>query len=199
MVEQFSRHENICPYLHLPVQSGSDNVLRRMGRGYTCDEYMTLVDSLKAARPDIALSTDLIVGFPGESDEEFAATMRLVESVRFSSIFAFKYSPRPGTAAPKLGPPVEMEVADQRLQSLLARQQEIQRSLNEELEGAEREVLVTGMGRRPGTMNGRTSCHRIVHFPLEDDRMPIGRLVRVRIEQAMPHSLLGTLVPAAAT
>jgi tRNA-2-methylthio-N6-dimethylallyladenosine synthase len=198
MVEQVGRHPNICPYLHLPVQSGSDSVLRRMGRGYTVDEYARLVADLRRARPEIAISTDLIVGFPGETDEEFAATMRLVESQRFSSIFAFKYSPRPGTAAPRLGPPVDAAIADSRLQIVLARQQEIQRQLNGTLEGSVQEVLVTGPGRRPGTLTGRTICHRIVHFPAEPETALVGRLTSVRIERALPHSLLGTRVESAA-
>jgi tRNA-2-methylthio-N6-dimethylallyladenosine synthase len=195
MVEQFARHPNICPYLHLPVQSGADSVLRRMGRGYTIAEYADLVSSLRVARPDIALSTDVIVGFPGETDEEFEATMRLVEKTSFSSIFAFKYSPRPGTAAPKLGPPIEEEVANDRLQMLLGRQQEIQHELNRALEGSVREVLITGLGRKPGTLSGRTACHRIVHFPIDGTESRVGSLAEVRIERALPHSLLGRFVP----
>jgi tRNA-2-methylthio-N6-dimethylallyladenosine synthase len=170
-----------------------------MGRGYTVSEYSNLVDSLRAARPDIALSTDLIVGFPGESDEEFNATLALVEATRFSSVFAFKYSPRPGTAAPKLGPPVDEQLANERLQKLLARQQEIQRTLNGKLEGEIRDVLVTGMGRKPGMLTGRTSCHRIVHFAINGQSTPLGSLATVRIEQALPNSLLGTLAEGAAT
>ena len=196
MVEQFGRHSNICPYLHLPVQSGADSVLRRMGRGYTIAEYTALVSSLRVARPDIALSTDVIVGFPGETDEEFAATMRLVEKTSFSSIFAFKYSPRPGTAAPNLGPPTDEQVADNRLQTLLGRQQEIQHALNQALEGSEQEVLITGMGRKPGTLSGRTTCHRIVHFPIDGVDATVGSLATIKIERALPHSLLGNLVPA---
>src|SRR6185436_15959650 len=94
MVEQVGRHANICPYLHLPVQSGSDRVLRRMGRAYTRAQYLDLVGQLRAARQDLALSTDLIVGFPGESEEDFLETLSLVEEVRFASVFAFQYSPR---------------------------------------------------------------------------------------------------------
>lgn len=194
MVEQFSRHPNICPYLHLPVQSGANSVLQRMGRGYTIESYRALIESLRTARPDLALSTDLIVGFPGETDQEFAATLRLVKEVEFSSLFAFKYSPRPGTAAPRLGEPVEIEVADRRLQAIFSAQEPIQRRLNGTLVGSTVEVLVTGWGKRPGTQVGRTTCHRVAHFPLNGGapRAP-GETTRVRIEQALPHSLIGRL------
>jgi tRNA-2-methylthio-N6-dimethylallyladenosine synthase len=194
MVEQIGRHANICPYLHLPAQSGADTVLRRMGRGYTRAEYLDLVRQLRVARPGLALSTDLIVGFPGESEEEFQATLDLVAEVRFASVFAFLYSPRPGTAAPRLSGAVEKEVAAERLQRLFAVQEGIQRQLNRDLIGSEHEVLVTGWGKHPGTQSGRTSCHRIVHFPAEPAPVPLGQLTRVRIESAFSHSLLAQRV-----
>jgi tRNA-2-methylthio-N6-dimethylallyladenosine synthase len=196
MVEQIGRHRNICPYLHLPVQSGSDPVLRRMGRGYTRAEYVDLVGQLRRARPDLALSTDLIVGFPGETEEDFAATLSLVEEVRFASLFAFQYSPRPGTAAPRLDGAVAAPVAAERLQRLLALQESIQREINQGLVGEKLEVLVTGWGRQPGTQTGRTPCHRIVHFPSHDSPAPLGTITRVQIEAAFPHSLLGSRVAA---
>jgi tRNA-2-methylthio-N6-dimethylallyladenosine synthase len=194
MAEQVGRHRNICPYLHLPVQSGSDRVLQRMGRGYTAASYLELVDQLRAARPDLALSTDLIVGFPGETDEDFAATLALIERVRFSAVFAFCFSPRPGTAAPRLDGAVAAEVASRRLQELLALQDGIQRELNAELVGRDLEVLVTGWGRGPGQQTGRTPCHRVVNFhPAQP--VPPGGLTRVRIVEAYAHSLLA--IPAA--
>ncbi len=119
-----------------------------------------------------------------------------MQELRFSSIFAFKYSPRPGTAAPRLPGAVAAEVADRRLQELLAAQQRIQSRLNRELEGRTYEVLVTGWGREPATQCGRTPCHRIVHFPAEDGGAPLGGVVPVRIERANPHSLLGRRVAA---
>lgn len=193
MVEQVGRHANICPYIHLPVQSGSDRILKRMGRGYEIGEYLPLVAQLRRARPGVALSTDIIVGFPGETDDDFAATLRLIETVRFSQVFAFKYSPRPGTAAPRLqDPEVAVEVADERLQRLLALQTEIQRQLNTDLIGTEHDVLVTGWGKRAGTQSGRTPCHRIVHFPIEGEPHRLGGLTRIRIDSALPHSLLGS-------
>lgn len=192
MVDQFARHPNISPYLHLPVQSGSNRVLQRMGRGYEIESYYELVAALRRARPDLALSTDLIVGFPGETDEDFEKTLQLVLEIEFASLFAFKYSPRPGTAAPKLGEPVAREIADERLQRIFAAQEPIQRRLNERLVGTRAEVLVTGWGKRPGTQTGRTPCHRLVHFPLDGtEPVETGQLTTVTIEQALPHSLIG--------
>src|SRR3954451_4964043 len=150
MVEQVGRHANICPYLHLPVQSGADSVLRRMGRGYTRSDYLSLVAQLRSARPDLSLSTDLIVGFPGETEEEFRHKAELVEEVRFSAIYAFAFSPRPGTAAPRLGGAVESGVASERLQRLFAAQEVIQGEINASLAGRELEVIVTGWGKQPG-------------------------------------------------
>jgi tRNA-2-methylthio-N6-dimethylallyladenosine synthase len=199
MVAQLGRFENICPYLHLPVQSGSDRILRRMGRGYTAEAYRSLAGDLRRARPDLALSTDLIVAFPGETDEDFAATLRLVEELRFSSVFAFKYSPRPGTAAPRLPDPVDPQLADERLQQLLALQQGIQHDLNQELVGREFDVLVTGPGKRPDTWAGRTPCHRIVHFAsAPSEAVQPGGLSAVVVEEALPHSLRGRLLPVPA-
>jgi tRNA-2-methylthio-N6-dimethylallyladenosine synthase len=194
MVDQFGRHPNICPYLHLPVQSGSDRILKRMGRGYEIAAYHDLVERLRAARPEIALSTDLIVGFPGETDEDFAATLDLVESVRFASLYAFKYSPRPGTAAPRLPvAEVDPETADRRLQELFRVQRRIQSDINQTLVGRTFDVLVTAWGNRPGTQTGRTACHRLVHFPFVEPR-ELGTLTRVEIEEALPHSLIGRQV-----
>ena len=192
MVEQFARHGNICPYLHLPVQSGSDQILKAMGRGYSISDYRELVEQLRSARPDIALSTDLIVGFPGETDADFAATLAMVEELNFSSVFAFCFSPRPGTAAPRLADPVAEEVAAHRLQVLLALQERIQHRLNRALVGSEMPVLVTGDGTKPGAYAGRTTCHRIVHFQSSDlDARPLGTITPVVIEKANPYSLLG--------
>jgi tRNA-2-methylthio-N6-dimethylallyladenosine synthase len=191
MVEQFARHANICPYLHLPVQSGSDRVLKRMGRGYTVGEFGDLVEQLRKARPALALSTDLIVGFPGETEADFQDTVALVEDVGFASIYAFKYSPRPGTAAVHLPDPIDDGTASRRLQELLQLQVRIQRNLNEHLVGSEMEVLVTGWAEAPQLQSGRTACHRIVHFPAEPTAQPLGSIAPVVIEKANPHSLLG--------
>jgi len=200
MVEQVGRHENICPYLHLPVQSGSDRLLRLMGRGYVIESYLRLADDLRRARPGLALSTDLIVGFPGETDADHRATLELVERVRFAQVFAFKYSPRPGTAAPRLAlPPIADDVASHRLQELLALQKGIQRELNGELVGRTMDVLVTGWGRGERQQTGRTACHRIVLFPAGTQPARAGELVAVRIDGALHHSLLGSRLDDAPT
>jgi tRNA-2-methylthio-N6-dimethylallyladenosine synthase len=199
MVEQMGKHANICPYLHLPVQSGADSVLRRMGRGYTRREYLDLVAQLRQARPDLSISTDLIVGFPGETEEEFRLTLDLVEEVRFSAIFAFAYSPRPGTAAPRLGNAVDSGVASERLQRLFAAQEPIQGEINATLLGRELEVLVTGWGKQPGTQVGRTSCHRVVTFETGPEPVVLGGLTRVEVGEAFAYGLRGRRldVPAA--
>jgi len=197
MVEQVARHDNVCPYLHLPVQSGSDPVLRRMGRGYTRAEYLALVAQLRRARPGLALSTDVIVGFPGETEADFERTLELVAEVRFSTLFAFTYSPRPGTAAPRLDGAVAPELAAERLQRLFTLQDDIQRELNQSLVGETFDVVVTGWGKQPGTQTGRTTCHRIVHFPVGAEPVPLGEVTRVRVAAALSHSLRGELSASA--
>lgn len=195
MVDQFARHENICPYLHLPVQSGSNRILKLMGRGYDIELYHDLIERLRKARAGIALSTDLIVGFPGETEDDFARTMTLVKETRFTQIYAFCYSPRPGTAAPRLKvPEVDKETANRRLQDLFALQGEIQRELNEDQVGQVHDVVVTHWGKKPGTQTGRTPCHRVVHFDAGRDPGELGRITRIRIDEALPHSLLGSLI-----
>ena len=196
MVEQVGRHANICPYLHLPVQSGSDPVLRRMGRGYTRNEYLALVSQLRQARPGLALSTDLIVAFPGETEEDFQRTLDLVNEIRFALVYAFKYSPRPGTAAPRLDGIVDPEIANERLQRLFALQESIQRQINESLVGQEFEVIVTGWGKQPGTQTGRTPCHRVIHFETGAEPAALGSVTRVQVENAFPFSLQGRRLPA---
>jgi tRNA-2-methylthio-N6-dimethylallyladenosine synthase len=191
MVEQVGRHSNIAPYLHLPVQSGSDRVLRRMGRGYSRSEYLDLVGQLRRARTDLALSTDIIVGFPGETEEDFEQTLELVREVRFAVVYAFKYSPRPGTAAPRLDGAVPAEVADERLQRLFALQEGIQREINESLVGKDFEVIVTGWGKQPGTQTGRTPCHRVIHFETGPEPVSLGGTTTVRVETAFAYSLVG--------
>ncbi len=191
MVEQIGRHETICPYLHLPVQSGSDAVLRRMGRGYTRGEYLDLAAQLRSARPGLALSSDIIVGFPGETEEDFQQTLDLLEEVGFSAVFAFTYSPRPGTAAPRLNGAVEPAVAAERLQRLFVVQEKIQGALNQSLVGKDYDVVVTGWGKQPGTQTGRTTCHRIVNFKIGSEPVQLGDVTRVRIASALSYSLLG--------
>jgi tRNA-2-methylthio-N6-dimethylallyladenosine synthase len=194
MIDRFAEHRNICSYLHLPVQSGSDSVLRRMGRGYTRAAYLELAGKIRAARSDVALSTDIIVGFPGETEEDFEATLELLREVRFSNVFAFLYSPRPGTAALRLAGEVEKEVGEERLQRLFTLQETIQREIQATLVGATFDALVTGWGRQPGMMSARTSCNRIVHFANAGRETSLGSIQRIQVTDALPHSLIGSLV-----
>ena len=155
----------LMPFLHLPVQSGSDRVLAAMNRRHTAAEYTALVDRLRAARPDLALSSDFIVGHPGETDDDFEATLGLVRRTGFAQAFSFKYSPRPGTPAAGAPGQVPEPVKDERLQRLLALLRDQQSAFNLQREGRVERVLVTGAGRRPGQMGGRTPHLLPVHFP----------------------------------
>ncbi|MFH1468100.1 MAG: tRNA (N6-isopentenyl adenosine(37)-C2)-methylthiotransferase MiaB [Pseudomonadota bacterium] len=182
----------LADHLHLPVQAGSDRVLRRMGRGYDRARYLEVVRALKAANPRLSLSTDIIVGFPGETREDFEATLSLMEEVHFDASFSFVYSPRPDTAAVRLyaRQPVPAREAGQRLMELQALQSRLQLEGNQALVGQEREVLVEGPSRHdPAQQVGRTSCFRAVNFPGGPEL--VGRLVPVRITAARAHSLVG--------
>jgi tRNA-2-methylthio-N6-dimethylallyladenosine synthase len=183
----------LCPHVHLPLQSGSDPVLARMRRRYRADDYRRLVERLRAARPDLALTTDLIVGFPGESDLDFEATLALVREVRFVDAFTFKYSPRPGTAAARDPDPVPPDVAQARLEALQQLQRELTLAAHRERVGGVAEVLVEGPSRRGGRQGtGRDPYHRVVNFAVSGDGSPApGELVPMRLVEATPHSLIG--------
>jgi len=196
LIEAYERLEKLCEHLHLPVQSGSDGVLKRMRRGYTRQEYMGRISRLRERRPDVALSTDIIVGFPGESDAEFADTLEILREVEYDDIYAFGYSPRPHTAANKLfTDDIAEEVKRARLDKVLRLQAEISRRKNLARVGNVEEVLVDGiakMGR--GQMTGRTRANRIVNFSGPEDLS--GKLVDVRISGAGANSLTGELIGA---
>jgi len=179
----------VAPQLHLPVQAGSDRVLAAMGREYTVAAYQALVDQIRARVPRIALSTDVIVGFPGEDEVDFAATEALVQRVRYDSAFLFKYSPRAGTRAFRWGDPVPEREKARRLERLIALQERISAEINQALVGTEVEVLVDGPARRPeGWMAGKSPQLKTVVFP--GPATP-GDLRRVRIESATSHTLSG--------
>jgi len=192
LVAALSQGGPIAPYLHLPAQSGSDRVLRRMKRRYTAAEYLETVFRVRAAVPEIALSSDFIVGFPGESDEDFESTLKLVREARFGSLFGFRYSPRPGTAAARWGSETEVAeaVAVERLARLLDLQSELQREINASLVGREFEILVEGEDKS-GQSKGRTSCNRIVHVEDGSGRLRPGQYARIRITRGLPNSLIG--------
>ena len=188
----------VCKHLHLPVQSGSTRVLTDMRRRYTRERYLDLVAEVRAAVPDIALSTDVIVGFPGETLEDFALTLSLVEQVRFHSMFSFKYSPRPNTLADKRLPDDVPEAEKRRrLAELQGLQKGIQTSLNEGAVGHEFDVLVDSTSRkREWELSGRTTGNTVVNFPapMKTSGEPdwVGRTLQVRITEAGPNSLRGT-------
>jgi tRNA-2-methylthio-N6-dimethylallyladenosine synthase len=178
----------LMPYLHLPVQSGSDAVLKAMNRKHTADHYLRLVERIRAARPDILLTSDFIVGFPGETDADFRATMALVEAVGYGMAYSFKYSARPGTPAADRAP-VPSDIADARLQDLQALLTRQQRATQEAMVGREVHVLYEKAGRLEGQMSGKSDHLHAVH--VEDPEGRIGELVRVRITGASSNSLAG--------
>jgi len=186
-----ARLPKICRHLHLPVQSGSTRMLDAMRRRYTRESYLDLVASVRERLPDVALSTDMIVGFPGESEADFEDTLSLTAAVGYHSIFSFKYSERPNTLAEKRLPDdVPAEVKTRRIMALQALQRDIQTSLHERLVGQEVAVLVDAASRRRATeLSGRTSTNVVVNLPGSADW--IGRIVPVRIERAGPHSVWG--------
>jgi tRNA-2-methylthio-N6-dimethylallyladenosine synthase len=180
----------LCPYLHLPVQSGSSTVLERMRRGYDRETYLTKIEQLRQRIPEMLFGTDVIVGFPGESEEEFEQTLSLLEEVPFDTVYSFTYSERPGTRALEFGDDIPLAVKMERLQRLQARQQEIQRGRNKMWVGRQVELLVEGRSKRDATRwTGRTPDNRIVHFTGESAP---GSFVNVEITTATPYSLVGT-------
>jgi tRNA-2-methylthio-N6-dimethylallyladenosine synthase len=189
---------NVCRHLHLPVQSGSTRVLASMRRRHTREAYLDLVARLRETIPHLALSTDMIVGFPGETAGDFDETMSLIEQVRYGSIFSFKYSPRPNTlASQRMADDVGEDEKTRRIVALQARQREIQTELHDQALGSEVEVLVDSTSRRRGwEVSGRTSGNTVVNFPGGADL--VGSFVRVRITRSGPNSLAGALVEGAA-
>lgn len=177
-------------YLHLPFQAGSDAVLRRMHRRYTNQEYRELIAAIRAAAPHLTLSTDVIVGFPGESEEDFEASLRLVEEVRFGQLFGFIYSPRPRTPASRYPGALPRQVAGERLERLFQVQEEIQLSLNQALIGRTVEVLLDGPARRGALWQGRGADNRVVNLPPWEG-IAAGQLARVTILAATAHALFG--------
>jgi tRNA-2-methylthio-N6-dimethylallyladenosine synthase len=186
-----ARLPKICRHLHLPVQSGSTRVLESMRRRYTRDSYLALVDTIRETLPDVALSTDMIVGFPGETDADFEQTLSLTSAVGYHSMFSFKYSPRPNTLADKrMADDVDEAEKTRRIVALQALQRDIQTTLNQRLVGREVDVLVDAASRRRETeLSGRTSGNVVVNLPGPPEW--IGRTVPVRVERAGPHSVWG--------
>jgi tRNA-2-methylthio-N6-dimethylallyladenosine synthase len=181
----------LCPHVHLPAQSGSDAVLERMRRPYTADEYRALCDRLRAARPDLAITTDLIVGFPGETDADFQATLALVRDAGFVDAYMFKYSARPNTPAAGYPDTVAPELAQERLEELQLQIRSQALAAHRARVGGQTEVLVEGASRRGGQASGRDPYHRVVNLAASAQAaIAAGELIRVRIVDATPHSLI---------
>jgi tRNA-2-methylthio-N6-dimethylallyladenosine synthase len=198
LVDAYARIPKLVSQLHLPVQSGSDRVLAAMKRNYTAMEYKSIVRRLRAVRPDISLTTDFIVGFPGETDADFRATMKLVEDVRFDGAFSFIYSPRPGTPAASLTDATPAAEKLARLQCLQQRLQELYEGYSAAMVGTRQRVLVEGPSRKDAAeLAGRTENNRVVNFA--GNARLAGNFVEIEITSALPHSLRGRVVPAGET
>lgn len=193
LIEAYGRIPKLVSHLHLPVQSGSDRILAAMKRNYTALEYKSRVRRLRAVRPDISLSSDFIVGFPGETEADFEATLRLVEEVGFDASFSFIYSPRPGTPAAALPDDTPMEVKTARLMRLQKRLEEQAQAISRAMVGSVQRVLVEGASRKdPNELAGRTDNNRVVNF--RGHPRLVNQFVEVRITEALPHSLRGEVV-----
>jgi tRNA-2-methylthio-N6-dimethylallyladenosine synthase len=180
----------VCEHIHLPVQSGSDRILKSMKRAYSKKKYLEKIDMVRAAIPDVAITTDIIVGFPGETEEDFAETLDLVATARYDDAYTFQYSPRPMTVAATLDGHVPKEVVQERYVRLQALQERIGLERNERLVGSEQEALVEGTSKKdPTRLTGRTRGNKLVHFA--NDGSGEGTLRRVRITSAHPHHLEG--------
>jgi tRNA-2-methylthio-N6-dimethylallyladenosine synthase len=191
LIDVYARLPKLVSHLHLPVQAGSDRVLMAMKRGYTALEYKSIARRLRALRPGLSLSSDFIVGFPGETEDDFEKTMKLVADLNFDASFSFVYSRRPGTPAAELADDTPPQVKLARLQRLQARLDEQQRRIGAAMVGSTQRILVEGVSKKDGReLMGRTENNRIVNFPAPD-ASPIGRMIDVRITQAFPHSLRG--------
>jgi tRNA-2-methylthio-N6-dimethylallyladenosine synthase len=193
LIDAHATLEKLAPHVHLPVQSGSDRVLAAMKRGYTALEYRSIVRRLRAARPDVSLSSDFIVGFPGETEADFEATLKLARDAGLDASFSFIYSPRPGTPAAELRDDTAHEEKLARLQRLQAQLDEQAAAISERMVGTTQKILVEGRSKKnPIELAGRTGNNRVVNFP--GPRTLIHQYVDVRISAALPHSLRGELV-----
>jgi tRNA-2-methylthio-N6-dimethylallyladenosine synthase len=193
LIDIYRRVPKLVSHLHLPVQSGSDRVLAAMKRGYTTLEYKSLVRKLRAARPDISISTDFIVGFPGETEEDFEKTMKLIDEVGFDASFSFIFSPRPGTPAAEMEDKTPAEVKTAQLMRLQKRIEELAFAVSQSMVGSVQRVLVEGASKKSEhELAGRTDNNRIVNFA-GSPRL-IGTFAEVRITSALPHSLRGEVV-----
>ncbi|MEE4316419.1 MAG: radical SAM protein, partial [Erythrobacter sp.] len=191
LIEAHGSCAKLMPYLHLPVQAGNDRILKAMNRQHTADSYLKLIEKFRAARPDIALSGDFIVGFPGETEAEFADTLSIVDEVRYAACFSFKYSPRPGTPAATMDGQIAPEIMDERLQRLQSRIAHHQMAFNAASVGKTCTVLVERKGKHPGQWLGKSPWLQSVWF--EGDYQT-GDMIEVELAEAGPNSLRGIVL-----
>jgi tRNA-2-methylthio-N6-dimethylallyladenosine synthase len=193
LIDVYAKVPELVSHIHLPVQSGSDRTLMAMKRGHTAIEYKSKIRRLRAIRPDISISSDFIVGFPGESEADFAATMKLIEDIGFDTSFSFVYSARPGTPAADLVDTEDEDVKKQRLKILQDRILQNAFEISRRMVGTQQTLLVTGVSKKdPGQLQGRTENNRVVNFSTDDHEL-IGHFVEAEIIEALPNSLRGTL------
>ncbi len=193
LIDAYAEIPQLVDHLHLPVQSGSDRILMAMKRGHTVLEYKSKIRRLRKLRPNISISSDFIIGFPGETEADFAATMKLVEEIGFDSSFSFVYSARPGTPAAELPDNTDENTKKQRLQILQGRINQHARLISEGMVGNREKILVTGVSKKdPGQLQGRTENNRVVNFSATEQAL-IGQFVEVDIVEALPNSLRGVL------
>ena len=193
LIDVIAHAVHVEPHFHLPLQSGSDSVLGRMNRRYTLEKYMSVVRKLRDVRPDIALSSDIIVGFPGETDADFEDTMRALHTIRFDSVYSFIYSPRKGTPAAEMADQISAEVAGARFTRLLEEQADISRERNLPLVGKDVRVLSDGPSKTdPTVFSGRTDAGKLVHF--KADESTVGKFITVHIDRAESFALHGTVI-----
>jgi tRNA-2-methylthio-N6-dimethylallyladenosine synthase len=190
LIAAHSEVEKLMPYLHLPVQSGSNRVLKAMNRSHTVETYLATLENMRSARPDIALSGDFIVGFPGETEEDFQATLNIVDAVRYASAYSFKYSARPGTPAATMEDQIPREIMDDRLQRLQARIDEHQFAFNRSRTGVDTQVLIERKGRHEGQMIGRSPWLQSVH--VDTDAKP-GDMLDVTLIAGGERSMTGAV------
>ena len=190
IVDAINAEPRLCNHVHLPVQSGSTRVLRAMARTYTREEYLEKIAMIRAAQRHISITTDVIVGFPGETEEDLAETLSLLEVVQYDSLFSFKYSPRPHTPSLSMSDAIPEEEKSRRLAVLQDKQREIQVRKNSALVGKTFEVLVSGKSRRENQWSGHTTCHRVVNFSSQEQHL-LGKYAQVRVTGATPNSLVG--------
>jgi tRNA-2-methylthio-N6-dimethylallyladenosine synthase len=191
LIHCFGELENLCPHIHLPLQAGSNKILHLMNRGYTREKYLELAEKLRKTRPDMAISSDVMVGFPWESDEDFQLTLDLIREIEFDSLYSFKYSDRKGTLAEEMDGKISEAEKSSRLTALQQLQKAITLKKNKRLEGRKVEILVEGESKKGGQLTGRTPTNKIVNF--SNNNSIIGEIVKVTIKRAFVNSLYGDL------